>query len=372
MFMHSFGRALRYAQAATVAISVLSQTYERGPMTDSAPQTFKAHNVGDLFAMLPALFGFHPHESLVAITTYGERHRLGFRLRLDIPAASDVEDVAQQVAGYVRAQNPEGLLLLAVSAHAEPVGALVRQLRQELSDLPVIEAARGDGQRYWSYLCDNQECCPSTGTRYDGQCSEVVADAVYRGTTILPDREALVRRFDGPSGKRKKTMKALTARAARAIDQERRALDPVAFSRIGIQRLSAIFDRLDNHADRSELSQALPTDEEMALIMVWCSVILVRDDLWSQFSRETADAWLALLTHIAQSAVKPFEPAVLSLAAFAAWLTGDGAQAMIAVERALGAKPEYSMAHLVADIIGAGINPEVWTGFGPTAIDGAA
>ncbi len=42
---------------------------------------------------------------------------------------------------------------------------------------------------------------------------------------------------------------------------------------------------------------------------------------------------------------------MLSLAAFAAWLSGDGAQALIAVERALAADPVYPMAHGVLELL---------------------
>ena len=48
---------------------------------------------------------------------------------------------------------------------------------------------------------------------------------------------------------------------------------------------------------------------------------------------------------------------MLSLAAFAAWLTGDGAQATIAAERALAADPAYSMASLVLQVVEAGVSP---------------
>ncbi|WP_157432589.1 DUF4192 family protein [Aeromicrobium sp. Root472D3] len=49
---------------------------------------------------------------------------------------------------------------------------------------------------------------------------------------------------------------------------------------------------------------------------------------------------------------------------FAAWLTGDGAQALIAVERALDADPCYPMARIVLDVLEQGVSPVHWTGFG--------
>jgi hypothetical protein len=75
---------------------------------------------------------------------------------------------------------------------------------------------------------------------------------------------------------------------------------------------------------------------------------------------DTADDMLRLLTLISRSVVPPCDSAVLSLAAFAAWLTGDGAQALIAVERALTADQEYSMARLILQMLEGGVSPSHW------------
>ncbi|KAA1400450.1 DUF4192 family protein [Aeromicrobium ginsengisoli] len=48
------------------------------------------------------------------------------------------------------------------------------------------------------------------------------------------------------------------------------------------------------------------------------------------------------------------------LAAFAAWLTGDGAQSLIAVERALDADETYSMAGLILQMLEGGVSPAHW------------
>ena len=58
--------------------------------------------------------------------------------------------------------------------------------------------------------------------------------------------------------------------------------------------------------------------------------------------------------------VPPYEPAVLSLAGFAAWLSGDGASAWCAVERAEAAAPHYSMAALLRETLTRCLPPDVW------------
>src|SRR6202035_5131535 len=52
-----------------------------------------------------------------------------------------------------------------------------------------------------------------------------------------------------------------------------------------------------------------------------------------------------------------YVPAPAALLAFAAWQAGNGAMANVAAQRALAADPEYSMALLLLDAIGAGIPP---------------
>ena len=110
------------------------------------------------------------------------------------------------------------------------------------------------------------------------------------------------------------------------------------------------------------------SDADLVRLAVWVSSIEVRDAVWGRITRETADDMLRVLTIVSGSVVPPFEPAVLSLAAFAAWLTGDGAQALIAVERALRADPDYSMARLVLEILEQGVSPAHWSAF----VDGGA
>jgi hypothetical protein len=63
---------------------------------------------------------------------------------------------------------------------------------------------------------------------------------------------------------------------------------------------------------------------------------------------------------VARRTVAPFEPAVLSLAAFCAWRTGDGARASCALERALRADGDYSMAHLMQSVLADALPPTIW------------
>jgi Domain of unknown function (DUF4192) len=66
---------------------------------------------------------------------------------------------------------------------------------------------------------------------------------------------------------------------------------------------------------------------------------------------------LRLWTDVVTGAAPEFVPAPASLLAFTAWQSGEGALANVAVERALGADPAYTMALLIAEAIHAGLPP---------------
>ncbi len=70
---------------------------------------------------------------------------------------------------------------------------------------------------------------------------------------------------------------------------------------------------------------ALTVDDRAALA-VWISLVVVRDVVWTRITRRTADRSLELWRQVAVAAPDSRRRR-MTLAAFAAWLTGDGAQA---------------------------------------------
>jgi hypothetical protein len=53
-------------------------------------------------------------------------------------------------------------------------------------------------------------------------------------------------------------------------------------------------------------------------------------------------------------------PPAATLLAFAAWLSGDGALAWCAVERALDVEPGYSLANLLTQLLAGAVPPTSW------------
>jgi hypothetical protein len=97
--------------------------------------------------------------------------------------------------------------------------------------------------------------------------------------------------------------------------------------------------------------------DELAWLGVALTDMRVRDDAWArmdpEFNADHQRLWLDLVRHLPSEYV----PAPAALLAFTAWQAGEGALASVAIERALAADPDYSMARLIADALDAGLPP---------------
>ena len=313
------------------------------------PSIYTAHDVPDLLNTLPTLFGFRPEESLVAVSTRGPRRRFGFRLRVDIPAPGDVEELAEVVVGHLCRQGAEGAIFFAVTQHQDVARDLLAALERRLPPIALIVAVRADGDRYWS----DEAGFPPEGIAYETSDHHLaVVQAVAAGQQILPDRQALVDRFAAVREPRRGWME-------RAADEVLGQVVPLIVRTAGHDLAAVGMRQVQPILDRGLAGERL-TDDDVARFSVWVSGIEVRDEVWSQITPKTADDMLRVLTLMSGSVVPPFEPAVLSLTAFAAWLTGDGAQSLIAVERALEADRTYSMAGLILQMLEGGVPPSHW------------
>src|SRR5262249_15285950 len=97
--------------------------------------------------------------------------------------------------------------------------------------------------------------------------------------------------------------------------------------------------------------------EEMAWLGLTLSDLRVRDYAWAPMDPDFHEAhdrlWVDLVRYVATE----FVAARAALLAFTAWQAGNGALASVAIERALDADPQYSMALLISDALHAGLPP---------------
>ncbi len=314
----------------------------------------------DVLAVVPHLLGFHPASSLVVMGVGRPRARVQLAFRYDLPDPPDAvhaADIAEHAAEVLRHRRLSTVIGVGygpgalVTPVADALAAALRQAGLRLHELMRVE----DG-RYWSYLCENPECCPADGVPFDVRANPAAAAMTVAGLVAYPDRAALAGTLAPVTGAAARSMERATSRAReRAADLIAQAPSP------GGRRARLLVD-----AGRRAVQEAISTyraggrllaDEPVAWLTVVLAHLAVRDDAWSRMDPEYRAAHLRLWTDVVRRATPAYLPAPASLLAFTAWQSGEGALANIAIDRALAADPGYSLARLLRDIMDAGVPP---------------
>jgi hypothetical protein len=312
-----------------------------------------------VLAVVPHLLGFRPADSLVMLGIGGPHARIRLAFRYDLPDPSDDEvaaDIAEHASSVLRRQHLAMAIVVGYgpgSAVTPLVDAVVPALRE--AGIAVQDVLRVEGDRYWSYTCEDPGCCPPEGTPFDTSGHPASTALAAAGLTVRADRAEL-------AGTLAPVVDVAAMRAAVGTAR-RRAGELVD--------LAAVADGGDPFlpvadAGRRSVKQVIAryrrggrlTDhEEMAWLGVTLCDLRVRDDAWARMDPGFHEAhrrlWVDLVRHLPTE----FVAAPAALLAFTAWQGGNGALASVAIERALDADPEYSMAHLIADALHAGLPP---------------
>ncbi len=327
---------------------------------DDATTVIRVDDPAEIVSGLPALFGFTPRESLVVLSLSGERDRIGFGMRNDLVPAGEEIELGEQLVRMLQRNGASAVLVVGCSADparcALNVYALCAAL--ERAGIALRAALRCDGERWWSYSCQGP-CCPPAGTAYDARSSRMQAEAVVRGVAMVPDRADLALRFAPVGGSQAVAMAAATDRACSDIAARLERSSPPRRGGISRQLVEHGATTVRQALERA-LSGAPVSDEDAAMLSTWCALVPVRDLAWAQVTRANAADYLEVWSQVARKVVPPWEPAVLSLTGFCAWLSGDGALAWCALDRAELADSDYSMAELVRETLRNGLPPDSW------------
>jgi hypothetical protein len=310
-------------------------------------------------AVVPHLLGFHPSRSMVVVGLDARRGRVVLAFRYDLPDPPEAA-AARYVADHAAAVLKKRRIKMAIAAGygpgrlvtpvAEAVRAALRGAGIGMRDLLRVE----DG-RYWSYVCQDPACCPAEGVPFDAGGHPAAAALDAAGLTVRPDRASLAASLAPLAGEVTASMERATERALRRADE---ILARAASAEEGA---ALVVD-----GGRAAVRVAIGAYRDGGLItdhdaLAWLSVTLpdlrVRDDAWARMDPVFRAAHQRLWTDVVRHALDPYVPAPASLLAFTAWQSGDGALANIAVERALAADPDYSMAHLLGQALDAGLPP---------------
>jgi hypothetical protein len=320
-----------------------------------------------IVAALPYLVGFVPRESLTAVWIAGRRIILTQRLDLEGRTA-DARAWTDVLWEHPAARAADQLIAV-ISTASEPSADLVGQLRDtsthrvvQLRD--VLVAHEG---RWRSALCADRLCCPEQGRALDPRIqAEVAAEFTVMGAAPLPGREDVVRSLARDTAAAARVARLMGPRAGspsrgrRAIEEWRDASIDVILARLLPGDRPG---RIDSGVPDGNVPDADIPDAEVARIVRGMADVRVRDTvLWHLASKDSGSLQhcLGVLATCVRAAPDGYEAPIATACAVSAWLLGDGARAAIAVQRALQARPEYTLAQLVACSLGSGLPPATW------------
>lgn len=327
---------------------------------DDTTTVLHAGDPAELVSGLPAVFGFTPRESLVVLSLSGEDHCIDVGMRNDLVPVEEASTAGEQLVRMLLHNGVSTVLVVGCSADAALCAANVYAICEALErvGIDLRQALRCDGERWWSYTCA-EGCCPAAGAPYDPRNSQLLAEAVGQGIAMVPERADLALRFAPVAGSRSAVMAAATDRALDDIAGHIERITPRRAGGTSRQLVEQGMAMVRGALDRG-LGGAPVSDEDAATLSTWCALVPVRDLAWAQVTRANAVAHLEVWSQVARKVVPPWEPAVLSLTAFCAWLSGNGALAWCALDRVELADPDYSMAELIRETLRNGLPPTSW------------
>jgi hypothetical protein len=321
----------------------------------------KVGSADGILAVVPHLLGFHPAKSLVVLGIGGPHARIRLAFRYDLPDPADVslsEDIAAHAVNVLGREHLTMAILVgygtgpAVTPVIDVIGSALRDAQVAIQD-----ALRVDEGRYWSYRCSDPACCSPDGVPYDSSAHPAAVALEAAGLSVHADRNELastLARIPESAEPMTSAIERARARANHMIEQamivgpEGDLFQPVADAgRKSIRQVVTGYRRGDQ----------LASYDEMAWLAFVLTDMRVRDDAWARMDPQYSEAHQLLWTTLLRVLPTEFVPAPAALLAFVSWQAGDGALATIAIERALDADPDYTMALLIADALHAGLPP---------------
>jgi hypothetical protein len=309
---------------------------------------------------VPHLLGFYPSGSLVVLGLGGQRHQVRVTFRYDLPDPPDCEqagDIAEHAASVLQRQRLRMAALIGYGP-VQLAGPVLAAAMDSLlaGGVEIMEVLRAEGGRYWSVLCTDPACCPEDGRPFDPGSHAIAATMSHAGLPALPDRAALARTLLPPAGSAEAIRRSTRLAEHRFCDLGSASLadggrDPLEVT-VKAGR-AAVLGAIKHY----RAGDSLTSGDELAWLAVLLADLRVRDDAWARMNPRYREAHIRLWTDVLRAAATEYVPAPASLLAFTAWQSGNGALACVAVDRALAARPGYSMALLLGEALEAGLPP---------------
>jgi hypothetical protein len=324
------------------------------------PARVKADTPEGLLAIVPHLLGFYPSRSLVVLGIGGPHNRVQVTFRYDLPDPADsalAVDIADHAASVLERQRLRVAVLVGYGPGPSVIPALVTVADWlATGGVLVREVIRAEGGRYWCLGCEDPGCCPPEGRPFDPGSHPLATVMAGAGMQALPDRAALARTLLPLAGSTEPVRRA-TRRAERRLCDlgSRRWTEGGPHPRQVAARAGRV--AVQRAVRRYRAGGTITSADELAWLSVLLADLRVRDDAWARMDPEHHEAHARLWTDVLRAAATEYLPAPASLLAFTAWQSGNGSLAAVAIDRALAARPGYSMALLLDEALRAGLPP---------------
>ena len=315
-------------------------------------RTVRATSPADLLALVPTFLGFHPADSVVLVTLGSAPSPV--HARVDLPVdPRDAEGLAAHLAGVVDRNGVGAVALLLYTDDAALAATVVDALVPRLAEVrcAVRCAARADGERWW--LLGRPEQGP--GTPYDLGTHPLTAEAVVEGRVMLASRAELAGTLVGDPTEVEEVETWLDDAADRLVQL------------LPSREHLVVEGRWVRHRVRRHLAdgQRLDASDVARLLLLLHATVELRDVAWAEMHHGNAREHVTLWLDLVRRSPVELRAAPASLLGFAAWLSGRGALAWCAVERAQEAQPGYGLAGLLSTALAGGVPPSAWEPLGP-------
>lgn len=333
-------------------------------MTTTEETTVRLTGRHGLLAAVPALLGFHPHESLVMVCLSGPRRRVGPVIRIDLDDLKDLGRRPGEIGGPIAQLQRHAARYadeIAVMCYSEQPGrsaeldAVISALQN--SGAEILDAVRITGGRANSALPSHfgdrtdETSSPLPGAD-DPQVKEITAATAFNGRGILPDRQALRDSIAGPIGTVAAQASASLHAAADGLLGHIGNAGPIDLDRLRAMAEVSIDGGLRQVAVTGTIDP--PT---AALITLLLCDITIRDEVIARALTEIHEPFVPLLIAVARATPDDDAAEICAVLSMAAYRRGDGALAQVAVDRTLASAPDHRLAHLMLAMMASGMPP---------------
>lgn len=326
------------------------------------------HSPEDLLAAVPFLIGFHPQESVVALSL--RDGRVGLTIRFDYPdtAEEELNDVASRLAYHLIEDHATDVLLVIYRDNHDSVLPFVELVAAALvvQNIYLRDTVFVSHQRWESLQGHDEECTGAieqvaqTGHPMpDFQSSPVTAAHVLNGAPLPAASESafaqVIAPIDTPESQQIAALcEPLRTDFLQALQDEEGKQKQAARN----QRVRLAADAIDLLFTQYQTNRSIHP-ETAAIALVGMTDVHARDyamGIHTEENLETANEfWIALIRLTPQGLVAP----VGTVLAAVSFERGDGAMAQRALDRALEDRPGYPMASLLRKAMESGWPPSM-------------